>query len=221
MSEAIWYSWDHVEFPFHQLYPDGRMYPEMEIPAAIDGLSWTAQTAFEKLGWYLDYFSYNIYAPFLLMISIFSVYYVLSNIHRLGDCIFAVKPKKNNGIGISYILIFQFCTLLPLYVIAVDYGRWIYFWVVSSFVIDYFIPRLNILGIAPRIYIKCVDFFNLTIRYAIGNSKGTIMILTLCIGFSYVYSDLISTFITSSAYITMSKFSNLFVRFFLFLESLI
>ncbi|MDR2953481.1 MAG: hypothetical protein LBV43_00170 [Prevotella sp.] len=217
----IWHSWDYAEFPYVDAYPEGRMFPDKEIAGGIEAITWDKDKTEGLLLQVIELLPGELYPPLIFIFTISTIYFVLFNINKLDFKILSVKPKKNDTIVFPYILALQLCALLPLFMIAIDYGRWIYYWAVTSFAIDYLVSRQQVMNMLPEWFIRCVDFINQKITYLFGNSKGVIVLLSLFIG-CYILHDLfLYSIYNSSLYIALSNFSLLFARFFLFLGSLI
>ncbi|MEO6903730.1 MAG: hypothetical protein ABI315_11380 [Bacteroidia bacterium] len=128
-ATQIWQSWRYVNFPIQVPY-DGQ------LPAAIDGISWSLETGLSLGISILHNLNSGIYAPLAWILILITIYYILTNTHKINFNVLSYKPsKKINRTTISNILIFQFITVIPLFILGWDYSRWIFFWTTSSFAI--------------------------------------------------------------------------------------
>lgn len=184
IANMIWDSWKSIDFPFHS---DSNGVPiginNYQIPAAINGLSWSL-----KQGLFFSYdtlrnFSDGIYAPIAWFIIILMVYIVLTNIERTN-----IKPfnKLNSSrlskTNISNVLIFQFIFIIPLFILGWDYGRWIFFWVTSSFSVIILVPNEKLALIFPKCITKTGLIINNIVDSIVGKSKEIIFLIALLIG---------------------------------------
>ncbi len=123
ISSRIWDSWRSVKFPIQ----NDSIHT---IPAAINGLSWSLSQALKLFTDTLLNFSGDVYAPIMWLLIIVSIYY--SSV-KIGI-------SSNTKDEISNVMIFQFLAVLPLFILGWDYGRWIFFWVTSSFATLILVP---------------------------------------------------------------------------------
>jgi len=204
IANAIWQSWQSVDFP-HNTYI-------VELPSAIDAISWTMDVQIYQTYQFLHLFSNGIYAPLALAMTIIIIYYILSNMNKLDDKILTYQPKViKDNMGISVALVFQFCSLLFLFMFACDYSRTIFYWVASSFALVTIVPSSKLLSAVPQFVICFTKRLNQFITLNIGNSKGVIVILSLVVGI-YAYSwDFYGAISNSSLYIVLSDLSH-FIR---------
>lgn len=144
VASKIWTSWKSVTFPI-------QAKDDHKIPAAIDGISWSL-----KKGLLFTYntlldFTDGIYAPLGWSVILLVVYYILTNTDKLNFRTFNYAPSKNfNRINISNVMLFQLLAVFPLFVLGWDYGRWVFFWVTSSFAITLLIPETKLSTIFPK-----------------------------------------------------------------------
>lgn len=220
IAETIWDSWKHIDFPPSRAYGD-TTFPYTATPAAIGGIGYSLEQGLSATTNFLDSFTQDIYAPFLLLISICATYYILSNIHKLDNKILIFQPRAHDNLNISALLIIQFIAIFPLYILGCDYGRWVYFWVVSAFALDYLIPGKDMPGLLFNWFVSFTKNINNKIVFAFGNSKGTIILLSLGLGMCGSYWIFYGYVKTTSLYIVVSNFSYLFASIGLFIKSII
>jgi hypothetical protein len=91
----------------------------------------------------LNAFSHGIYVPLALSVTVCICFIALlklifscnRNYHEKSmmqlSATFVVIKKRL----FFYVLVFQFVFISPLFILAIDYGRWIFFWTVSSVII--------------------------------------------------------------------------------------
>ena len=93
---------------------------------------------------------------------------------------FTTKPTLSNKINLSKILLSQLIFLLPLFYLAGDWSRWIFFWVISSLMIHLEFKNYNLYNII--IYQK---FINNLLNLKIFNIVPSCWLLFF-IGFPYI-----------------------------------
>jgi hypothetical protein len=113
--------------------------------AAIDGIGWTSQQGMHLS---LHLFQTGWYQPvawlIVILISFFlCVWFSGRDCNRDDD-------RTGGKAGMAALLVFQFASISPLFILGVDWGRWLFFWLVSSII-------LRTLGYrSPRWLEKCV-----------------------------------------------------------------
>lgn len=128
LAFSIWSSWLPVQFPIQNIEQFGP-------PASIEALSWNISRAFEGLKHTLHNFDGGIYAPVAWFGIVAGVIYVLSNFDILSMSSGYSKKTKEYLSNLSVVLLVQIFAIIPLFIIGWDYGRWIFLWVTSSFII--------------------------------------------------------------------------------------
>lgn len=189
IANQIWSSWASVDFPSNGL-------PSTEAPAAIDGLSWTLKQGLGYTYYTFRNFEGGIYAPLALLIIIVSIFYVLTNTSSLQFKLFNYTPnRKFNSLNVSAVLIMQLLTVCPLFILGWDYGRWIFFWTVSSFAVILIVPEERLSCIFPEILLTISKRINVYLsKYLKGKM---VFFLCLIIGFPVFSWSLDSAIITS------------------------
>jgi hypothetical protein len=132
IAQTIWDSWENVHFPY-------GTYHSGELPASIRGIAMSLTQGIIMSLVNVYNFNDDVYAPLAWLFILPVLYFILTNTNRLAFNIFSYIPHKmidRNFLG--NILIVQFVSILPLFILGCDYGRWIYFWVISSFSIMIF-----------------------------------------------------------------------------------
>ena len=206
VADQIWNSWKTIKFPLNGDSPS-------QAPAAIDGISWTL-----KQGLYYTYdtltrFDFGIYAPLAWLLIIIAIYYVLTNISALSFKIFNYSPNKNfDKLNVSAVLIFQLLSIMPLFLLGWDYGRWVFFWTISCFAIILIIPEEKLASIFPRVLFTISEKINHYLSKYL--TSKTIFLLCLIIGFPAFSWDLKSAISSSSAAILLKSISNLLTSLF-------
>lgn len=186
-------SWEIVKFPLQSTMGMGwGPWEIVKFPLttsanstinAISALSWSVKdTLLFFTG--LKMFDGGIYAPIAWSLIILLIYHFLANTNKIKILIF--KTNENfNKTSFSNILIFQLLMLMPLLIIGFDYGRWIFFWVSSSFAILVLIPPERLTIIFPR-FISCISpRINAFLDSIIVVSKDLIYVIPFFIGFTH------------------------------------
>jgi len=198
ISNQIWNSWKHISFP----YQNSNI---SEAPCVISSLSWTLKRSLLVFWDSLFEFKDNLYVPLVWLLAIIAIYYVLTNTSKLNFKILNYKPINSiNKTNITNTLIIQFISIIPLFILGIDYGRWIFYWVISSFSIILLIPEKELAGIFPKIIGSIGNRTNNFLNILLG--KSSVVIISLLIGFpmcgwdwklySCIYSNSILTVLT-------------------------
>lgn len=82
----------------------------------------------------------------------------------------------------SNILVIQLISLIPLFILGVDYGRWVFYWTVSSLAFILLVKDENSVYI-PLIVKRISRKLNNSITF----SKGQVILLSLILGFPVVF----------------------------------
>ena len=106
----------------HVISSYGAMSASEPIPGAVRALSWTLNDTLGFIRTGINDFSHFVWIPAVWMLTI----YICMNLFvwESGDQVLS-SLKRN-------IVLFQFLASGPLFIIAHDYGRWIFFWITSS-----------------------------------------------------------------------------------------
>ncbi|WP_129126140.1 hypothetical protein [Geomonas oryzae] len=176
IASAIWESWKPVPFPFQD------QNATTAIPSAIDGISWSLQKGVSFSAKQLANFNDGIYAPIAWLIIIVSIFIVSVNIHRLGAS--DNQPRHvvaEERSSLCSFLLLQLLAVSPLFILGFDYGRWIFFWVTTSFILYLLVPppAAQVL-LLPRRFIP-----NRVVASAdalAGRSRGELLLLAMFIG---------------------------------------
>ncbi|MDP4278435.1 MAG: hypothetical protein Q8914_12490, partial [Bacteroidota bacterium] len=135
IAQAIWNSWKDIPF---QIQDTGNAL----IPSAIDALSWSLHRGLSYLYNFLRNFNGGFYAPLAWALILLAIYYVLSNFNDLNIHVLKKAPRSNlQKRQFSNVLLFQLLAVLPLFILGWDYGRWVFYWVASSFAIVLLVPE--------------------------------------------------------------------------------
>lgn len=214
-SKQIWNSWKTIIFPI-------QAENDNQIPAAIDGLSWSLKQAISFSVSTLKNFQDDIYGPIAWLLIILIIYYLLTNTDRLNLKILNYKPRKNfSKTTISNILIVQIITIIPLLIMGWDYGRYLFLWITSSFSIIILIPESKLSILFPNSLTTISTKINDTLDLLLSRSKGFLYLLCLIIGFSQ-YSWSLSSFIDKNSIFIVLQFISIGInQIFIFVEKFI
>ncbi|HCK79839.1 MAG TPA: hypothetical protein DHW34_07480 [Actinobacteria bacterium] len=134
-AEAIWRSWRAVPLPDDGFVPP--VLPGSGPQAAVESLTWTVSRGFDITKGSLKVVSYHI--PALLAWPLTIMIVVIVSVALVAAARRSVRAELNSPkampweisqIACAYLL--GLASLLPLFVIGVDYGRWIFMWVALS-----------------------------------------------------------------------------------------
>jgi hypothetical protein len=140
-ANSIWNSWQNIRFPYNSSL-------NSMPPGAIFPLAWDLLTGITYYSNLIFTYSYGIYVPLGLTAGIISVYLIVAYSPLIGGFLPAVYSK---GIPefkdllfkrrvLSIWLLIQLCLIVPLFIVGIDYGRWIFLWVTSSVCLYLFLP---------------------------------------------------------------------------------
>lgn len=211
---AIWNSLKSLEFP-----DSAAAEIEHNNMGAIAGIGLTVTRGISRFsGKFVRMFDFDLYAPIILLFIIICIYFILANIDKFNDKILGFAPhNRKNKTLVSKVLLFQFCSTLPLYIIGNDYSRWIFLWVCSSFILLIIVSQERLEAIYPQFIGNISNKINGGLTYLLGNSKGLVFILALIIGFPLYSWNLEGSIATSSWYLILSFFSSIIKNLFAFL----
>lgn len=190
ISCQIWNSWKSVSFPF-------QANDDSQIPSAIFALSWSLKQGLSYTINILTNFNDNIYAPLVWVLILVIIYFILTNTSKLNYKILNYKPYINiNKKNISNILIFQFISIIPLFILGWDYSRWVFYWTTSSFAIILLVPERELSVVFPKIISTISTKLNNILDLFLNNSN--VLLFCIIIGFSPYSWSLKSSIISSS-----------------------
>jgi hypothetical protein len=166
MAVRIWNSWYHeFDFPLVTNF-------EEKIDGSLGALAWTFN---EGIGYFKNEFvnfEGGVYSPLFWLVIIILIYSILLNI-------LFQDSNEEKRLVFSNILLIQFVGILPLMVLGWDYGRWMFFWSISSIMLfhlsskDLVWTELQLLNKVSKYLIKTTGRLNRT-AYSV---------LTLFVGF--------------------------------------
>jgi len=199
VASLIWKSWESVDFPFNA-------FAENQIPAAIDGLS---RSLPQQLGMMINGvrntsngFSTVIMWGFLLMF----IYAILININKLSPGLFNKSgTKKIDRNDFSNILTLQILGIFPLFILGSDYGRWVFLWVVSSFLIVFIIPHNSIVTIIPKQIASLSSRLTIVVDSVFEGSRKQLILILLFLGVPFSSHGL-STYFESTPIVSVINF---------------
>ncbi len=139
-ANTIWTSWENIPFP-----KTGPL--DMVPPAAINGLSWTLAQGMSLTLYLFGKFSYGIYVPLGVLITLMSVYLIISNAPGLRD-FNSLETTTRSTVVKSFFrkdilakwLVIQLAVISPLFILGWDYGRWIFIWVITALTLYLILP---------------------------------------------------------------------------------
>ena len=180
VSNAIWNSWKVIKFP---IQVDDLSVP----PAAIKGLSWSLSEGLQFTISNVHIFNFGIYAPIAWLLIVVAIYYLLTNLDEIN--IKKINYSKQiyfNKNSFSNVLIFQLLSIGPLFILGCDYGRWIFFWVISSFLIILLLPDKKISNLFPPVLSHLSFNINNFLSLKFSKYKNFLVFLVFFIGFHAV-----------------------------------
>jgi hypothetical protein len=201
VANKIWSSWNSIPFP--QGNP-------AQIPYAIDGLTWTKERAITIMISTLKNFNDGIYAPLAWLLILSLIYFISTNTDKMNLERLSIKPLKMiNKTNISNILIFQLLTVIPLFVMGWDYGRWVFFWITTSFAIIVLVPEKKLAVLFPSIIATLSSKINYIMDSFLSKSRGFLLLLCILIGVPVCSWNLFSCVNTNSFIIILRFISNM------------
>ncbi len=209
ISKIIWNSWKPIAFPIQNK-------DDFLIPAAIDGLSWTLNSNLRHIIYTLKNFNDGIYAPLIWFIILLLIYYLLTNTRKLNAKILNYNVTREFGkTNISNILIFQFISFIPLFILGCDYGRWVFLWVSSSFSIITLMPGERIAILFPEFIRIISSKINKILDSIFDKSREFVYFIVFIIGVPFFNWEL-STYLRSNAIIIVLKSVSKFIEILFF-----
>ncbi|MDO6389179.1 hypothetical protein Q4E40_03500 [Pontibacter sp. BT731] len=198
-ADIIWQSWRDVKFPI-----ENEAYTTPQ--ASIDGISWTLSKGLSYFYITIKNFDFDIYAPFAWVLIITSIYFVLININNLNFGIFRHKTGGNiNRAYLSALLLIQLIAVVPLFILGWDYGRWVFLWTTSSFIVLLVLPQETLSDMLPQYIISVTDNINRQFDNYLSNSRAFQSLLCLIIGVPF-YNWSIINYVDTLAPILVLQF---------------
>ena len=201
---SIWESWKGIPFPESALLEMNK-----ENMGAIAGIGLSIKGGMSIPAEFAKCVDFGLYGPIVLLVTIIGIYLVLNNINKLDNTILGNKPKAINTQVLTSVLLFQFCTIAPLYIIGDDFSRWIYIWVCSSFILLILVPEQNLIETFPIKFQNIAFKANETLVSVTGNSKALLIGLLVIIGIPLYSWNISETIETSSIYVVLSSISSI------------
>ncbi len=178
VAGSVWQSWSDIPFPNQAAYTNTD-------PSAIGSLSFSLKNSIDYLTQTLTDFYNGVYAPLLWVLVIAAIYMVLTNLNKIGFHTTSNSKKHSFHIlNLSATLLFQLVAVIPLFLLGCDFGRWIFYWVSSSFAIYLLVPEQQLSKTYPSFLFKTALFINNIFHSKLPKSPGFIYGLMLLIGFS-------------------------------------
>lgn len=202
-AALIWNSWKGIPFPEAAIIEMGK-----DNMGAIAGIGLSVKGGMSIPAEFAKCFDHGLYGPLVLLLSIIAIYLILNNINKLDNTILGIKPIPVNTRSLSCILLFQFCSIAPLYIIGDDFSRWIYIWVSSSFALLIIVPEEKIINLFPLKFQDLAIKINEKIIVFTGNSKILLLGLLITIGLPLYSWNLNETIESSSLYVVLSSISS-------------
>lgn len=203
VSEIIWNSWKPVTFPVQSEVDGG-------VPAAIDALSWPLEKGLSLMSLTFRNFRDDIYAPLAWFFILVLVYYILTNTDSMNFKLLTYRSTtKFNKTNLSNILIFQFVTVIPLFVLAWDYGRWVFYWVLSAFAIMLVVPEKDLSALFPDRLSAFSASLNRVLDAFFSKSKSFLFLLCILIGVPGVSWSLVAYINTVSLVVVLRHVSGI------------
>lgn len=213
ISSQIWNSWKPIVFPI-------QAKDNSQIPAAIDGISWSLKQGLSLTIDTLKNFNDRVYAPMAWFLILLIIYYILTNTSKLNFKILNYKPNNNfNKPNISNILVFQLLAIIPLFILGWDYGRWVFYWVTSSFAIILLVPEKELSLVFPKFILTISTKINDVLDFLLGNSN--VLLLCILIGFSGYSWSLYSSVSSNSFFIILGSISKILHHLLLFVKEIV
>lgn len=216
MASAVWASWKSVPFP----YPTAT---NSVLPSAIGSLTFSLKTSTGYLAQTFTDSYDGVYAPLLWILVIVAIYHLFINLNKITTHIIGgVKYHDFHNQNLSNTLLFQFITVIPLFIIGCDFGRWIFYWTTSSLAIYLLVPEENLSSLYPSFFMKFTSGINRFCCSVLPSSAVFLYVLMFLIGFSGLTSGPswkigLDAFYNTSAVVIIFKFLHLLIEKFLFL----
>ena len=174
---SIWNSWKVIPFP-NQMPGANPL-----IPAAIAAIYWSLKQGISLFYQTLHNFSDGIYAPIAWILIGSGVYFVVSNLDKLVSGAQESKLKENfDRKAVSTVLIWQGVCVAPLCILGWDYGRWLFIWTASSFVIMLLVSQKELINIFPQLLSRVACSVNKILDKWMGKPGSNVRILYLFLG---------------------------------------
>lgn len=203
IATAIWDSWKPIPFPFQD---NSQVAP----PAAIDGVSWSLGKGLRLSGELLSNFNDGVYAPIAWLVIAMAVFSVSVNVHkfnRLGN--YAFDSMHEDRPRLCAIMLLQFIAVSPLFVLGIDYGRWIFFWVTTSFVLYLVVPPITMQKAFSNRWRDWSAKVLAAVDGITGGQKGVLYVVALFIGMPNSVWTMESYYHSTPLYLTLQFASNI------------
>lgn len=195
IAMEIWNSWDKV-------YPDKI---PMGSSSAVSAIGWSFTDTAKFTIKMLFHKNADFYAFVGFFIQILVVFFISINTNSLNNKILKYSPIKQDQLVITSVVLFQaIFALIPMCIIASDYGRWTYLWIMSSFIVLLIVPSASLKSAIPVWYKSYVNKIYDLITRIFGNSKGVVILLCLLITQPYAAWNINNIFSTSSLYVVIT-----------------
>ncbi len=159
-------------------------------------ISYLQQTTFTDNG--------LIFPPLLWGLIILIVYFLLVNLPTFQKNLEKYETQRK---FIFILATIQFISILPLFLLGCDYGRWIFYWSSTSICIFLFAPEYFINNVDSLIKIN-LSFFKSSILFT--NDKKTLYILFLILGIPGFVMDTRNYLNSTFIYQIIVKLSSIF-----------
>ena len=216
IATTIWESWKPLPFPSDFL----SWASTNEYPGAFEGMTKTMKEGLgEYSGQFIIWFYDGLYGPLLIVATVGVSYFILSNVNILNNKILWFKPQNHqNKSLISSVLFLQLAVTIPLYILGWDYGRWIFFWVTSSFAMILIIPQYTLQSVIPAFITSISDKISSWTTQILGESKGVIILLSIIMGVPFSVWGIQNYLDTSVIYILFKHISYIFKYLIIYLR---
>jgi hypothetical protein len=126
MVSTIWSSWQHANIPGFELHQ-----PSGEVLA----MGWSLRYGIELPMRSLTEFSHGVYVP-LAWLLLFATAYQLSVLILAPYPLDLPPTNGEDRVGnLKSLMRFQLLAICPLFIVGCDFGRWLFFWIVTSFIV--------------------------------------------------------------------------------------
>jgi hypothetical protein len=152
----------------------------------------------------------DIYAPFLYVLVVFSCFLILMNLDKLKySPLGNYKVKMFNKKNFLRLLYVQLLALIPIFIIGVNFGDFLFYWVCSSLI-------LLLLEVDYKTFFLVTTFEDKIVKSVTKVNLKIILIISLILGFPIsLAQETLYSFIHNSAFIYSLKFLSLIINIFL------
>jgi len=211
-TERIWDSWNQLNLPV--------MYNTAAVDAtAINALKWTPKFSIQYTWDYNLSFKYDVYPIFVWSLLLFFILLLISNI-KYSPKILTQQLMPNIDANFSALIYFvtfaQLIAIFPLFILGIDYGRWIFLWTTSSLLYTSILRDVISIEMLPSILVKSEIYFRKLSDYIFNNNANVYVLVTILIGYPG-YSFVLDNFISSGSLFFIFSFVSRTVRHVLYL----